>query len=170
MVRPTSSRQQPIRVAAYCCPVISIRPATEADAPALASIAVAAYQHYVPRIGRPPAPMTADYPAAIGRGQAWVAAVDGEVAGFIILISQPGYLLLENVAVLPAAQGRGIGARLLALAEDCARALGVPEIRLYTNSAMTENLAYYPSTGTPRSTATSRPASTMSSSANRWTP
>ena len=92
--------------------MIAIRLAAEADAPVLARIAVAAYQHYVPRIGRPPAPMTADYPAAVRRGQAWVAAVDGEVAGFIILIPQPGYLLLENVAVLPAAQGRGIGARL----------------------------------------------------------
>jgi GNAT superfamily N-acetyltransferase len=84
-------------------PVIAIRLAAEADAPALAKIAVAAYQHYVPRIGRPPAPMTADYTAAVRRGQAWVAAVDGEVAGFIILISRPGYLLLENVAVMPAA-------------------------------------------------------------------
>jgi GNAT superfamily N-acetyltransferase len=88
--------------------------------------------------------MTADYTAAVRRGQAWMVAVDGEVAGFIILIPRPGYLLLENVAVLPAAQGRGIGARLLALAEDRARALHVPEIRLYTNAAMTENLAYYP--------------------------
>ena len=127
--------------------MIAIRPAAEADAPVLARIAVAAYQRYVPKIGQLPAPMTADCPAAIRRGQAWVAAVDGEVAGFIILISRPGYLLLENVAVLPAAQGRGIGARLLALAEDRARALGVPEIRLYTNAAMTENLAYYPQHG-----------------------
>ena len=127
--------------------MIAIRLAAEGDAPVLARIAVAAYQHYVPRIGRPPAPMTADYPAAVRRGQAWVAAVDGEVAGFIILIPQPGCLLLENVAVLPAAQGRGVGARLLALAEDRARALHVPEIRLYTNAAMTENLAYYPRHG-----------------------
>jgi GNAT superfamily N-acetyltransferase len=147
MVRRASSRQQRVSVAAYSLSVIAIRPAAEADAPALARIAVAAHQHYVPRIGRPPAPMTADYTAAIRRGQAWVAAVDGEVAGFIILISRPGYLLLENVAVLPAAQGRGIGARLLALAEDRARALHVPEIRLYTNAAMTENLAYYPRHG-----------------------
>jgi GNAT superfamily N-acetyltransferase len=51
------------------------------------------------------------------------------------------------VAVLPAAQGRGVGARLLALAEDRARALHVPEIWLYTNAAMTENLAYYPRHG-----------------------
>ena len=40
-------------------------------------------------------------------------------------------LLLENVGVLPAAQGRGIGARLLALAEEYARGLGLGEIGLY---------------------------------------
>jgi ribosomal protein S18 acetylase RimI-like enzyme len=127
--------------------VITIRPAAEADAETLRGIAVAAYQHYVPRMGRAPAPMTADYPGAARRGQAWVAGEDGEVAGFVILIAQPGYLLLENVAVLPAAQGRGVGARLLALAEEQARGLGLPEVRLYTNEAMTENLAYYPRHG-----------------------
>lgn len=51
------------------------------------------------------------------------------------------------MAVLPAAQGRGIGARLLALAEEHARSLGLSEIRLYTNQAMTENLRYYPRHG-----------------------
>lgn len=140
---PLCPRQKRIRVAAYPVSVITIRPAAEGDAQTLRQIAAAAYQHYVPRIGRAPAPMTADYLAAVRGGQAWVAAEDGDVAGFIILITQPGYLLLENLAVLPAAQGRGIGAKLLALAEERARSLSLPEIRLYTNEAMTENLAYY---------------------------
>jgi len=123
--------------------VIIVRPAREAEAETLRQIAAAAYQHYVPRIGRPPAPMTADYRAAVARGQAWVAVEDGEVAGFVILLAEPGHLLLENVAVLPAAQGRGIGARLLAHAEEHAHALHLNQIRLYTNEAMTENLAMY---------------------------
>jgi GNAT superfamily N-acetyltransferase len=127
--------------------VSTIRPAVEADAPVLRSIAVAAYQRYVARIGREPAPMTADYAAAVRHGQAWIATEDGRAVGFIILIPRPGYLLLENVAVLPAAQGRGIGARLLALAEQRARSLRLAEIQLYTNEAMTENLAYYPRHG-----------------------
>ena len=133
--------------ATYPLPVTTIGPAAEADVPALRSIAVAAYQRYVPRIGRQPAPMTADYLAPARHGQAWVATQDGQAVGFIILIPQPGHLLVENVAVLPAAQGRGIGAQLLALAEDRARSLCLPEIRLYTNEAMTENLAYYPRHG-----------------------
>ena len=127
--------------------MITIRIAVEADAPALRRIAVAAYQHYVPRIGRRPAPMTADYAPAARGGQAWVAAEEGQAVGFIILIPQPGYLLLENVAVLPSAQGSGVGVRLLALAEEQARELGREEIRLYANEAMTENLAYYPRHG-----------------------
>src|SRR5262249_39060237 len=61
--------------------------------------------------------------------------------------AQPAPLLLGTAAVRPSARGRGIGARLLAFAEDQARALGRDEIRLYTNEAMTENLAYYPRHG-----------------------
>jgi ribosomal protein S18 acetylase RimI-like enzyme len=87
--------------------------------------------------------MTADYAQAVRSGQAWVAVDRGEIVGLAILIARPGHLLLENVAVLPAAQGRGVGSRLLALAEDQARSLHLSEIRLYTNEAMTENLAYY---------------------------
>ncbi len=124
-----------------------IRRAGPGDVDELRVIAAAAYQKYVPRIGRAPAPMTADYAQAVRDGQAWAALEDGQIAGFAIIIAQPGYLLLDNVAVLPAAQGRGIGARLLALAEEQARGLGLREIRLYTNETMTENLAYYPRRG-----------------------
>jgi GNAT superfamily N-acetyltransferase len=124
-----------------------IRRAGPGDVDELRAIAAAAYQKYVPRIGRAPAPMTADYARAVRDGQAWAALEDGQIVGFAIMIAQPGYLLLDNVAVLPAAQGRGIGARLLALAEEQARGLGLRQIRLYTNEAMTENLAYYPRHG-----------------------
>ncbi|MFZ0189130.1 MAG: GNAT family N-acetyltransferase [Streptosporangiaceae bacterium] len=91
--------------------------------------------------------MTADYAQAVRDGQAWAALEDGQIAGFAIIIAQPGYLLLHNPAVLPAAQGRRIGARLLALAEEQALGLGLREIRLHTNQAMTENLTYYPCHG-----------------------
>lgn len=127
--------------------MVTVRPAGPGDVDALGRIATAAYQTYVARIGRAPAPMTADYAQAVRGGQVWVAVADGQVTGFVVLIAEDGYLLLENVAVLPAAQGRGIGARLLGLAEDHARDLGLSEIRLYTNEAMTENLAYYPRHG-----------------------
>ena len=128
-------------------PAVAVRRAAPADVPALYVVVHEAYLLYVPRIGRMPAPMTADYSAAVRSGQAWVALADGEIAGLIVLVVYQGYLLIENIAVLPSAQRRGIGARLLMLAEDEARANGLGEIRLYTNEGMTENLAYYPRHG-----------------------
>jgi len=134
-------------IPAYVKQVVVLRRAGEADIDALRAIAEAAYQHYVARIGRAPAPMTADYAQAVRAGQAWVAADRGEIVGLAILVAGPGHLLLENMAVLPAAQRRGVGRRLLALAENQARRLHLSEIRLYTNEAMTENIAYYPRRG-----------------------
>jgi PPOX class probable F420-dependent enzyme len=124
-----------------------VRAATAADVTALRELATSAYQRYVRRIGRKPAPMEADYQAAVGRGEVWVATCDAQLVGLIVLIEKAGYLLLENVAVAPAAQGNGIGSKLLALAEDQAATLGLAQIRLYTNAAMTQNLAFYPRHG-----------------------
>lgn len=127
--------------------MIIVRAATASDVAALRAVAEAAYQGYVPRIGRPPAPMTADYAAAVADKTAWVAVRGDTVVGLLVLLPRPGHLLLENVAVLPSEQGRGMGSQLLAFAEEQAGRLGLPEIRLYTNEAMTENLAYYPRRG-----------------------
>jgi GNAT superfamily N-acetyltransferase len=133
-------------------PDLAVRLATAADVPVLRSIAAAAYLPYVPRIGRAPAPVDADYAGAAARGEAWLAvcaaAVGADAAvGLIVLVPEAGYLLLENVAVLPSCQGRGVGSLLLRFAEAKAVELGLVEIRLYTNEAMTENLAYYPRHG-----------------------
>ena len=127
--------------------MLKVRRAEASDAAAFSAVAAAAYRDYVPRIGHPPAPMTADYAAAVRAGLTWAAVEDGEIVGLLVLVLKPDYLLLENIAVLPSAQRRGVGARLLALAEEEARALGRGEIRLYTNEAMTENLAFYPRHG-----------------------
>ena len=126
---------------------LSVRKAGPADVPRIEAIVAAAYAPYTPRIGRPAAPVTADYPGAVARGQVWVAEAGGVVTGLLVLVARPDHLLMENVAVDPAAQGTGVGARLLATAEEEAAELGLPEIRLYTNVAMTENLAYYPRHG-----------------------
>ena len=124
-----------------------IRPATEADADVVTAIAQAAFEHYIPRIGVPPIPMLLDYPAAIRTGQVWVATDDAVVAGFVLLKDEPDALLLDVLAVSPAAQGRGIGTHLLTFAETEARRRGYTSITLYTNEAMTENLTYYPRHG-----------------------
>ncbi|WP_374945483.1 GNAT family N-acetyltransferase [Agreia sp.] len=119
------------------------RRANPTDAPGMERVAHAAYEIYVDRIGRPPAPMAADYARIVSQADARVALVDGAVAGLMVLAPSRDHLLIENVAVLPSAQGRGIGLNLLGLAEQRAAALKLHELRLYTNEAMFENLAFY---------------------------
>jgi ribosomal protein S18 acetylase RimI-like enzyme len=67
--------------------------------------------------------------------------------GALVTEVHADHLLLETVAVAPGAQGSGYGRMLLDRAEDDAAELGLPEIRLYTNEAMTENLTFYPRHG-----------------------
>ncbi|HXD71465.1 MAG TPA: GNAT family N-acetyltransferase [Gaiellales bacterium] len=117
------------------------------DARAVAGCVRAAYAHYVERIGREPAPMTADYEALIDAGEVWVARAGDGVAGVLVLRPQPPALLLENVAVAPDRQGEGLGRALMAFAEHRARAEGLAEVVLYTNERMTENLRFYPALG-----------------------
>ena len=125
-----------------------IRRARPDDAPAIQACARQAYARYVPRIGRPPAPMGADYAALIAAGDVSVATgADGGFLGFIVYRAAGRDLLLENVAVLPGAAGRGIGKALIAHCEQAARAQGAAAVRLYTNAKMTENLALYPRLG-----------------------
>ena len=56
-------------------------------------------------------------------------------------------MFLENVAVLPAAAGWGIGKSLIAFCETEARRFGLGAVHLYTNEKMIENLAIYPRLG-----------------------
>jgi GNAT superfamily N-acetyltransferase len=127
--------------------VTIIRTARESDVAVLAELARAAYSGYIERIGREPAPMTADYASLVQAGLVWVAVRDDVVVGLLVLEVRPDHLLLDNIAVSHTARGLGIGRQLLGFADECARRRGLSEIRLYTNEAMTENLDYYPRHG-----------------------
>ena len=121
----------------------AIRPATADDCVRIAAIAHAAYIDYVPRIGRPPAPMLADFAAEIAARRVVVVESAGAVAGYMVAWAEPDAYYIDNVAVEPARQGQRLGRALIAHAAATARLLGLPAIRLYTNVAMTENLALY---------------------------
>jgi N-acetylglutamate synthase-like GNAT family acetyltransferase len=123
------------------------RPARAADVAAVRQLVHAAYGHYPPILGVTPAPLSADYAALVAAGEVHVAEQDGAVVGVLVLEAHPDHLLVENLAVAPDAQGKGIGSTLLALAEQQAAQLGLGELRLYTHERMTDNLAYYPRRG-----------------------
>lgn len=121
----------------------SIRLGRPDDLEVVQRIVALAYAPYVARIGRAPAPMLADYAPAIAAGHLQVLELAGEVKGLIVLRPDAGGMLLENLALLPEAQGRGLGTRLIRLAEAATIKAGLPLLKLYTNEAMTENLRLY---------------------------
>jgi ribosomal protein S18 acetylase RimI-like enzyme len=120
-----------------------LRAAAPADAPRLREIARAAYEKYVPRMGREPAPMGADYAAAIAVGRTVVLEADGAIVGYMVAWPETDAYFVENIAVDPAHQGRGAGRTLIDHAVREAHRHGLAALRLYTNAAMHENLAMY---------------------------
>jgi GNAT superfamily N-acetyltransferase len=122
---------------------LRLRRAGVTDAGAVSDLTRAAYAKWVPVIGREPLPMQADHARAVAE-HVVILCEDGPVLMALIeLIPAEEHLLIENLAVHPHAQGRGLGETLLRHAEDVARSLGLAEMRLYTNAAFTSNLGFY---------------------------
>lgn len=124
-----------------------IRKARPDEAAAARNVVIAAYQHYVPVIGREPAPMFDDYAGRIAAGQLWVLQDTQGVAGVLVLEDGPDCFMLENIAVAPDRQGRGVGRQLLDFAETEAKRCGWNAITLYTNALMLTNIAIYTARG-----------------------
>ena len=116
-----------------------LRPAVAADVPAIAACVDAAYTPYVEQIGVRPGPLDFDHGAAVRDGLVTVAVEGDEVVGLLVLRDD----VVENVAVAPDQQGRGLGRLLLEHAEDRARAAGIRELHLHTHGRMTANRARY---------------------------
>ena len=60
-----------------------------------------------------------------------------------MLEERPDHLLVYSIAVKPDAQRKGYGIALINFADQRAIALGLREIRLYTNERMEGNLRLY---------------------------
>ena len=122
---------------------VRLRPGAPADLGAIRALTRAAYQPWVAVIGREPLPMQTDYAAALAAHRFDLAFLGGDLVGLIETHEAPDHLLIVNVAVAPAWQGRGLGRRLMAEAEALARTAGLAELRLYTNGAFARNLRLY---------------------------
>ncbi|MGR6924030.1 GNAT family N-acetyltransferase [[Actinomadura] parvosata] len=121
-----------------------MRLADEGDRAAVERLVHDAYTPWIEVVGMRPLPMEADYAVLIAAGRVHVTdALDG----LIVIVPEDGALLVENVAVRPDRHGQGIGRRLMAYAEEEARRLGLPALRLYTNVRMAANIALYESLG-----------------------
>ena len=122
-----------------------LRRAVAADLPAIRALIEAAYARYLTRMDKPPAPMLRDYGPSVEEGTTWV--VGSPVAAVLTLYPRADHLYVENVAVDPGAQGRGLGRALLEFAEREALACGLHRMALVTHEVMTENQAIYAKLG-----------------------
>ena len=122
---------------------MAFRRAAVTDAAVIRNLPHEAYTKWIALIGREPNPMSADYEAAVRDHRFDLVYLDGVLAGLIETIDEGSQLLIENVAVSPAFQRRGLGAKLMAQAEAVALSLGYDQIRLYTNERFTENVRLY---------------------------
>jgi N-acetylglutamate synthase-like GNAT family acetyltransferase len=120
-----------------------LRRANAADAANIRALTRSAYAKWIPLIGREPLPMTADYERAVAEHIIDLWEGDGELRALIEVIPAADHLLIENIAVRPDQQGKGLGDKLLLHAESLARSFGFDELQLYTNAAFASNLSFY---------------------------
>jgi ribosomal protein S18 acetylase RimI-like enzyme len=125
-----------------------IRLAIKKDVKGIRDCADQAYAHYVARMGQKPAPMLANFEEQIASEVVYVATGnDSKLEGFIVFFPEGQHIMLENVAVLPSAAGRGVGKALIQFCEDEGKRSGFDLVQIYTNEKMTENLSIYPRLG-----------------------
>lgn len=118
-----------------------LRRAVAADLPAITALIATAYAKYETRMDKPPAPLFRDYASSVEDGTTWV--VGSPIAAVLTLYPRTDHLYVENVAVDPGAQGRGLGRTLMVFAEAQAIDRGLGRMALVTHEAMTENQAIY---------------------------
>ena len=120
-----------------------MRRATPVDVAVVRDLTRAAYAKWIPLIGRKPKPMTANYERAVVDHIVDLYEENDVPVALIEVIPQVSFLLIENIAVLPSQQGKGLGDLLLNHAETIARSLGLNELQLYTNAAFISNIEFY---------------------------
>lgn len=126
---------------------IVIRPAKNDDVSWIQKCVEEAYEKYIERIGKKPAPMLEDYAEVIKNSTVFVLEYNHQLAGVLVLINMEEYVLLDSIAVSPGFQGKSLGRKLMELAEVYTKEIGKNEIRLYTNEKMYENIELYPHFG-----------------------
>lgn len=91
---------------------------------------------------------------------AFAAVENGKLVGCIFLKPEPGFLYLGKLAIAPSHQGKGVGRRLLRVAEEVAREQSLPALRLETRIELAGNHAVFAKWGFAKTAENSHPGFT----------
>ena len=108
------------------------------------AIALKAYEKYVERMGKEPAPMR---PVIQKEDVVFVYEDNKQVIAFAILVKINDQIILDSIAVDPSHQNKGIGNNFIEFIEQYLIKQGVSKYQLYTNEKMFENIDWYQKIG-----------------------
>lgn len=120
----------------------SIRRAVAADEQGVIHCIDRAYAGYASSIPDLPA-VSEGIIEDINSNIVWIAELNGEIAGVLVLVQSPDHLVLANVAVDPDQKGKGLGKALMNQAENEAVRLEISVLRLSTHIDMPQNVSLY---------------------------
>jgi RimJ/RimL family protein N-acetyltransferase len=123
--------------------VAGLRRANAGDVDAVVAFQRAAYAKNRSLLGVEPLPLQADYTKILADYETWLYESADGLDGVLILEPRKDDLLIWSIGTAPRLHGQGLGRRLLAAAEERARALGLTVMRLYTGEPLKNNIAWY---------------------------
>jgi ribosomal protein S18 acetylase RimI-like enzyme len=121
----------------------NIQLATADDTDAVVALVNAAYSKWIPITGTTPMPMLTDYAPLIAQNYVHTLREGATLVGVLVIWQEDDALYIDNIAVHPNHQRRGIGDILLNFAEQKAREMNLTTMSLMTNEKMESNQAYY---------------------------
>ncbi|MEP7211746.1 MAG: GNAT family N-acetyltransferase [Acidobacteriota bacterium] len=130
---------------------VEIRLAVEKDANAIAeilSVALAEFRNdYTPEAYAIVTPLAEEIRGRFVEGPMWVAVRDGQLSGTVSAVREPEWLYIRSMAVVPDAQGFGIGKRLMTAVEQYGIENGFDTLFLYTTGFSAGAIRLYESLG-----------------------
>ncbi len=113
-----------------------VRLAKPEDSAAIAEVLGEAFgtyrQHYTPEAFEIVTPSAVEITRRLDDGPLWVATIGDRVVGTVSVTVEEGDLYVRSMAVVPEAQGRGVGHKLLDAIDEYAAGTEFDRIFLYT--------------------------------------
>ena len=133
--------------AALSEPTTSIRLATAADLPVLASLIFSSFIEYKAAYTTEgfaaTTPSSDQLEKRMAEGPIWVAVRDGVLLGTVSVVSRGAELYIRGMAVVPEARGLGLGGLLLRTVEDFALAQNCERLVLSTTPFLLRAIKLY---------------------------